>query len=167
MEGEEEIWQCDSTFWFATLQPLVADEATMHYLKGDMFSFNMRHKILICHHRLQSGRPKCWITLSDFLFPFHNLTWGFCFRLHIIPIFCRIEVDGCALPEQARVSTPWLEIPFLLTLNSERCQTTTVSVASVGEIGLSCGGSAKWHYPSDRPQRWQDKENKCLWQVVK
>ena len=107
MEGEEEIWQCDSTFWFATLQPLVADEATMHYLKGDMFSFNMRHKILICHHRLQSGRPKCWITLSDFLFPFHNLTWGFCFRLHIIPIFCRFEVDGCALPEQARVSTPW------------------------------------------------------------
>ena len=34
-----------------------------------------------------------------------------------------------------------LEIPFL-ALNSERCQ-TTVSVASDGEIGLSCGGSAR------------------------
>ena len=58
VEGEEEIWQCDSTFWSTTVQPLVADEATMQYLKGDMYSFIMRHKSLICQQRLQSGRPK-------------------------------------------------------------------------------------------------------------
>ena len=93
MEGEEEIWECDSTFWSATLQPVVADQDFMPHIKAKHVPFQIMHGSFICHQRLQSGKPKCWITLSDFLFPFHNLTWGFCFCLHIIPLFCRFGGD--------------------------------------------------------------------------
>ena len=75
------------------MQPLVPDLAYMPHIKAIHIPFQMVHGSFICHQRLQSGRPKCWITLSDFLFPFHNLTWGFCFCLHIIPLFCRFGGD--------------------------------------------------------------------------
>ena len=82
-----------STFWSATLQPVVADQDFMPHIKAKHVPFQIMHGSFICQQRLQSGKPKCWITLSDFLFPFHNLTWGFCFCLHIIPLFCRFGGD--------------------------------------------------------------------------
>ena len=46
--------QHTSTFWSVTLQPVGADQATIWQMKGDIPSFHMRHRRLICTKRLQS-----------------------------------------------------------------------------------------------------------------
>ena len=46
--------QQPSTFWSVTLQPLGADQAAIHQMKGDIHGFHMRHKSLIWHKRLLS-----------------------------------------------------------------------------------------------------------------
>ena len=46
--------QHTSTFWSVTLQPVGADQATIWQIEGDISSFHMRHRRLICTKRLQS-----------------------------------------------------------------------------------------------------------------
>ena len=52
--GLPEVCQPPSTFWSVTLQPVGADQATIWQMKGDIPSFHMRHRRLICTKRLQS-----------------------------------------------------------------------------------------------------------------
>ena len=49
-----DLHQHPSTFWSITLQPLVAGQATIQKMKGDINSFHMRHKDFIHYKRLQS-----------------------------------------------------------------------------------------------------------------
>ena len=49
-----DLHQHPSTFWSVTLQPLVAGQATIQKMKGDINSFHMRHKGFINYKRLQS-----------------------------------------------------------------------------------------------------------------
>ena len=47
------LYQHTLTLWSVTLQPLEADQATIHQMKGDIHSFHMRYSSMICHKRLQ------------------------------------------------------------------------------------------------------------------
>ena len=60
--------QHTSTFWSVTLQPVGADQATIWQMKGDIPSFHMRHRRLICTKRLQS--------------------YGGCINLNNFPLVC-------------------------------------------------------------------------------
>ena len=54
--GPADLHQPPSTFWSVTLQPLVGYQPTMHHMKGDMYSFHMRHMSVIYYMRLQRYR---------------------------------------------------------------------------------------------------------------
>ena len=49
-----DLHQHPSTFWSITLQPLVAGQATIQKMTGDINSFHMRHKGFIYYKRQQS-----------------------------------------------------------------------------------------------------------------
>ena len=53
------VCQPPSTFWPVTLQPVVADQATIWHMKGDILSFHMRYRRLISIHRLQRKMNFC------------------------------------------------------------------------------------------------------------
>ena len=50
---------------FVTLQPLVVDKAFMPYIKAMYVPFHLLYGSLICYHRLQGDRPKCWGLLVE------------------------------------------------------------------------------------------------------
>ena len=58
-----DLCQHASSFWSVTLQPLVADQATIQQMKGDIHGFHIRHKSLIYYKRLQryGGRKPLYL----------------------------------------------------------------------------------------------------------
>ena len=52
--GPAGVCQHPSSFWSITLQPVVAGQAAIPQVKGEILSFQMRHSSLICCKRLQS-----------------------------------------------------------------------------------------------------------------
>ena len=61
--GLADLQELPSIFWSVSLQPLVADQATIQPIEGDMYIFHMRHISIMWYMRLQSNQSHTWLSI--------------------------------------------------------------------------------------------------------
>ena len=70
-----------SSFWYITLKCLDADQSTIPNMKGDILSFHMSHRSMICSKRLQRNfiripiEESYLVYLDDFWSFQHQVPW--------------------------------------------------------------------------------------------
>ena len=120
------VCQNPSTFGSITLQPLVADQATIWQMKGDILSYHMRFERWISIHRLHRKINFCRLSFfSLVLFPFWpGCNWGY--GEHLWGSVLNLKWGDCWIWHPARTWRNWgmlyndcflhkydLNVPFL------------------------------------------------------